>query len=182
MDGFLPRTRQKKTFFTWKTVIFILYICHHILNSTEGFYRRLNLEIIQLFFNIWRKVIFWVRPRNVIHITEALFEQKQIQQKIYNSGILLRKSGNHCYFSTSRRYLPLFCLELLGIFLFFLIADWHFIVETIWTKVRPGQLLWSLDIFTHIFHGSPIVMIQNFHGVVFFAPVISYMERKSFVR
>ena len=46
-DDFLSHNKQK-AIFAWKTGIFIC-TCYHFLNSTEDFYRRLNLWIFSRF-------------------------------------------------------------------------------------------------------------------------------------
>ena len=91
----------------------MLFTSHHFVifrMNKRIFYRRLNLAFFldsPSFFQPLEEIKIWVRPRNLINITEKPFLQLWINiKKSATDVILQRKSGNRRYFSTKHR-LPL---------------------------------------------------------------------------
>ena len=110
---FISKQAKNIFFFAGKTLIFMLYTCHHFVNWPAIFYRT-----SLLIFN-WKEV-------------QKHFSYEFLKINIRNSargGIFLRNSGNHRYFSRKLLYMAL-CFhetwkplllgyELAGSFLFF---------------------------------------------------------------
>ena len=124
--------KKAKINFCWKTVIFMLFICYHFVNWT-GFSNRLNLGIFLLstsilIFHLWKEVNLGAAQKSEIHhgnnfrtkIKSALKNLAKFYCESPGTAANFPQNSDIChYFSTKRRYSPLFCYELPGIFLFF---------------------------------------------------------------
>ena len=82
--GWFFVSKKAKANFAWK--LWSLCCLHIIILWTEQrfFHRRLKFRFqvqLLLFLISWKRHRFWVRPKNVEHITEKLFEEKITQHK-----------------------------------------------------------------------------------------------------
>ena len=103
--NFCLETRNKQ-----KTVIFMFYTCYYFVSWTEDFHLKLNLGIFLdspflLLQPPERSIVFGFGPGTLWTSRQNFLSKSEINRRTsINSGNLLRKLNNSCYFSTKRRY------------------------------------------------------------------------------
>ena len=162
MDFWLKTS--KSYVFAPKIVLFMLFICYHFEKLTEFWSstedcRSLGIlldSIFLPFFNSEATFGYWVWPRNVLHVMETLSwtnikwtDEKRLKAAIcFGNPIITAtfpwNASERHYFSTERRYLPLFCYELCCCEHFPLFLP-H-ICKNVGQNFNPGRLVMAVAI------------------------------------